>query len=406
MLRTLQVFFTFLSVVAFGQAENDWDKKASFGGLKRERAVAFSVGDFGYVGTGVDTAEITHNDLWQYDPALDTWTQVASMPGSERRNAVAFSIDDKGYVGTGFSHDDGDIGVKLKDFWSYDPLLNTWTAIADYPGGGDTGMYSGTAFTVLGKGYVACGKIGSNAYLDELWEYDPTLDEWTARTPFPGGVRYQLVSFSVENKAYVGMGTDNDIFRKDFYEYDPITNTWDIAPELPGSERAQASSFSIGSKGFVVFGLDGGYKDELWEFNYYTQSWTLRAPFPGGGRKYAIAFSIADTGYAGTGKEPDGKKRSFYSYTPIGPLSLEDHQDFQLQLYPNPTSEHLFCNPGTQITDYTVQLFTLTGQLMQSSKGLNGIQKLNVSELGQGPYLFVLMDANGQIITSQKISIL
>jgi N-acetylneuraminic acid mutarotase len=406
MLRILFLCFTCAALSAYGQTENDWEKRASFGGLDRERAVAFSVGDFGYVGTGVDTAENTHNDLWQYDSGLDTWTQVASMPASERRNAVAFSIDDKGYVGTGFSHDDGDLGVKLKDFWSYDPVANSWTAIADYPGGGDTGMYSGTAFSVLGKGYVACGKIGSNAYLNELWEYDPEMDTWTARTPFPGGVRYQLVSFAVENKAYVGLGTDNDVFRKDFYEYDPITNTWEDAPEFPGSERAQASTFSIGSKGFVVFGLDGGYKEELWEFDFYTQNWTLRAPFPGGGRKYAIAFAIADTGYAGIGKEPDGKKKSFYAYTPLGPLSAEESNQAEIKIYPNPASDFLMINPGSIQADYTIQLCNLKGEMLIHAITAMNQHKLNIAHLESGLYLIILRDSHGKIISSKKINIL
>jgi len=65
-----------LPFIGSTQTENYWTKKSDFAGLKRERAVAFSIGDYGYVGTGVDTAEIVHNDLWKYDPTLDTWTHM------------------------------------------------------------------------------------------------------------------------------------------------------------------------------------------------------------------------------------------------------------------------------------------------------------------------------------------
>ena len=64
-LFTLSAFLLTTLLIA---QENDWDKRADFGGLKRERAVAFSIGDYGYVGTGIDTAEIVHNDLWRFDP--------------------------------------------------------------------------------------------------------------------------------------------------------------------------------------------------------------------------------------------------------------------------------------------------------------------------------------------------
>lgn len=202
-LLSLAISFTGL---LFAQGENTWTRKSNFGGLKREKAIAFSIEAYGYVGCGVDTAELVHNDLWQYDPSLDTWTQKATMPGSERRDAVAFAAAGKGYVGTGFSHDDGDLGIKLKDFWRYNPADNTWEGIADYPGGGDTGIYQATSFAVNNRGYVACGKIGSNAYIAELWQYNPETESWTERTPFPGGERYQLSSFVIQNKAFVGLG--------------------------------------------------------------------------------------------------------------------------------------------------------------------------------------------------------
>ena len=405
MLRTTLLCSLLISLSTFSQG-NEWEKKASFGGLKREKAIAFSVGNFGYVGMGVDTAEVTHKDLWQYNPASDTWTQVASLPGSQRRNAIAFSIDEKGYVGTGFSDDDSEIGEKLKDLWSYDPALNTWDSLAAYPGGGDTGIYQATAFSVLGKGYVACGKIGSDAYITEVWQYDPDTDEWTIRTPFPGGNRYQLVSFVVENKAYVGLGTDHDIFRKDFHEYDPVSNTWVPAPELPGSERAQGSAFSIGSKGFVVFGSDGGYKDELWEFNYYTQTWTNRAPFPGGGRKHAIAFTIADTGYAGIGKESDGKKQSFYAYYPAGPLSVDELITNPVRIYPNPTHSFIICDPGLAHTNFEITLYNILGEYVMQLKRCNGTQHINVDSFTKGTYIIHIRDENKELITSGKISIL
>ena len=78
--------------MAFTQTENYWTKKTDFTGLKRERAIAFTVDDFAYIGTGVDTAEFVHKDFWQYDPIVDVWVQVADLPGTARRNASAFSM--------------------------------------------------------------------------------------------------------------------------------------------------------------------------------------------------------------------------------------------------------------------------------------------------------------------------
>lgn len=394
------------SGILFSQVGNSWNKRASFGGLKREKAVAFSIGDLGYVACGVDTAEFTHNDLWSYDPSADTWTQLASIPASERRNAIAFAINGKGYVGTGFSLDDGDLGTKLKDFWEYNPLVNNWTEKAHYPGGGDTGIYQASAFAVLDKGYVVGGKIGSDAYIPEMWQYDPATDNWMARTNFPGGDRYQLVSFSLENRAIVGLGTDHDVMRKDLHEYNPVTNTWEDLPNFPGTERTQCSSFSIGTNGYIIFGSDGGLKDELWEYNYYSGSWIMRAPFPGGGRISGIAFSIGDKGYAGLGKEISGKKQSFYEYTPAGPLSVDELNPLSWSIYPNPIESQATIQLPAGMNSGYLKLFTISGQEIYNLTITNPTFTLDCSDLSPGTFIVVLVDEFEHSIAYQKITVL
>ncbi len=401
----LAASLVFFLTNGWSQEENSWDKKASFDGLKREKAVAFSIGEFGYVGCGVDTAEITHNDLWQYDPALDIWTQKASMPAVERRNAIGFAAGSKGYVGTGFSLDDGALGEKLKDFWEYDPLGNTWSSKADYPGGGDTGIYQATAFVALEKGYVACGKIGPDAYINELWEYNPETDSWAERTPFPGGDRYQLMSFVIQDKAYVGMGTDHDVYRKDIYEYDAATNTWEEKDDFPGTERARSSTFSIGIKGFVVFGTDGGLKDELWEYNYYTEAWTLRSPFPGGGRFNAIAFSIGDKGYAGLGKETSGKKQTFYQYAPAGPLSIYEDTSIDFGLYPNPITDQATVVLPEKLEQGEYWIVNLQGQIVKKDVFNSSQFIINRDALPNGFYQLALFDQHQQFVGTKKIAL-
>src|ERR1035437_10915125 len=80
-----------------------------------------------------------------------TWVQKANIGGSATRDrAVGFSIPNivKGYIGMG-----SDNGGILNDFWEYNPLNNTWTQKANYPGlgnNGDMGFYIGS------KGYI-CG---------------------------------------------------------------------------------------------------------------------------------------------------------------------------------------------------------------------------------------------------------
>ena len=88
--KTLFLFSVFCFSKSSFSAPNDWRKLNAFGGAKKERAVSFVIGNFGYVGTGVDTAEHVTKDFWQYNPGTDTWTQKASVPGKGRRDALQF----------------------------------------------------------------------------------------------------------------------------------------------------------------------------------------------------------------------------------------------------------------------------------------------------------------------------
>jgi N-acetylneuraminic acid mutarotase len=383
----MRIFLSFVlflvSVVTSAQSQNSWTKKAPFGALKRERAVSFAIGDFGYVATGEDTVNITHNDLWRYDPLLDTWTQMADLPGSPRRNAIGFALNDKGYVGTGIDSSESSLGVELKDFWEYDPILNSWLQKADYPGAAGLGVYYAGAFTADNKGYVTCGKYGPSAYAFDLWEYKPTTDSWSQRANFPGGVRYAVSALSIDNKGYVGMGIDYDLYRKDWWQYDPATNVWEQRSNLPGTERGAASTFTIGSKGFVVFGADGGFKDE----------WNIKANFPGGERRNAIAFTIGAKGYGGIGKGPSGIRQNFYEYTPALPLAVDENEFVHIQVYPNPIRDIAQIFIQNESDAKWIVIHTSTGQLVQQIQVTGQTTELERNNLAAGIYYLTILNS-------------
>lgn len=330
--------FIFVTLGSYAQ-ENAWVKMSNFLGGKRERAVAFSIGGFGYVGTGTDTAEIVHKDFWRYDPSIDAWTQIAELPGVARRDAVAFTLEQKGYVGTGMSDHISANGFLLKDFWVYDPMLNQWDSIAAFPGNQMGGVYFSTGFSVNEKGYVCGGKTGNSTYSSELWEYKPSVNSWIQRAPFPTGIRYMLSSFAIGNYAYVGFGATQDVYKKDLFQYNPGNDTWIPMPDLPGNVRGGACTFVLQDKGYVCGGYDGGLLDDLWEFDPIEQSWSIKAYFGGSERKNAVAFSI-DNSFAmvGLGKGYSGKKESVYRYFPSSYLSTSNLDPSLFNLFPNPTN--------------------------------------------------------------------
>lgn len=386
-------------------AQNFWTKKANFGGLKRERAVSFSVGNYGYAGMGEDTASIVHNDLWVYDPTLDTWSQVASLPGSSRRNAISFTIDTLAYVGTGIDASESFAGNLLKDFWEYNPNSNVWTQKTDYPGAFGFGVYFATGFAVDSKGYICGGKIGPSSYVSDLWEYKPSANTWLQRANFPGGVRYQHTSLVIALKAYVGLGTDENVNKNDWWEYNPGTNVWTQMNDFPGAARASVSTFTLGARGYVMCGSNGGFFDDLWEYNQYWDSWTVRSSLPGAGRRNCISFAINNIGYAGLGKGSGGIKQSFYEYTPILFIGVDEVDEFtsEVNVFPNPVTEFVNVIAKNTISSYSI--INLAGEIVfedfPNSKEFI-IQSVN---LPKGMYFINLISEENSQMETKKIII-
>ena len=98
-------------------------KKANFPGEGRQDAVGFSIGNNGYIGIGrafIDNSgyAVHYQDFWEYNPVSNTWEQKTDFDGEARHGAVGFSIGNKGYIGTGIIPNVAD---SPKDFWELTP---------------------------------------------------------------------------------------------------------------------------------------------------------------------------------------------------------------------------------------------------------------------------------------------
>lgn len=400
-MRCFILFSMFYPLLLFGQY-NTWTKLNDVGMGKRERAVGFSIGSLGYLCGGIDTAEVSHKDLWAYDPQTDAWTQKSDLPGSARRDAISFVIDSYAYVGSGMDSVSGPVGTILKDFWRFNPTTNVWSAAADFPGAGGDGVYFATGFSLGGKGYLCGGKTGPNLYSSQLWEYKPSNDQWIQRANFPGGLRYQMLSFVGGSKAYVGMGTDQNIYKKDMYCYDPGANNWQTIAPFPGYERASASTFTLEERGFVCLGNNGGLLMDLIEYNPSSDTWTLRSAFGGSERKGAISFVIDNKAYVGTGKGYSGKKDSWYVYMPSNYAALDELQA-SLQIFPNPIiSQFKISGLTRQIADLTI--YTSSGKKLMTLNLSDSFEEIvDVSGLERGVFIFSFRLEDGQVLNKKIV---
>lgn len=244
-----------------------------------------------------------------------TWTKMTDFGGLARKEAVSFgfSTTGKGYIGTGY---DGTASPYHKDFWEYNSSANTWTQKANFGGTDGTTFSDGivrasaVGFAIGTKGYVGTGYDGT-IYYNDLWEYDPATNKWTAMTPFPGTVRKDAVGFTIGSKGYVGTGWNGTTYYADFYEFDPATGvggTWTKKTDFGGLARASAVGLSIGTIGYIGTGYDGtAYHKDFWAYDPTTNLWTKKADFGGVERMSAVALSsVCGSGYVGLGMVPCG----------------------------------------------------------------------------------------------------
>jgi len=281
----------------------NWVEQSDYEGVARGDAVAFSMGNIGYVGTGYD-GEDRLSDFWAFDAERNNWTQVAEFPGEPRQGAVAFTAGGEGYVGTGY-----DGLVKYKNFYRYNPVSNTWHWVSNEFGG--LPRYSAVAFSINNIGYVGTGFSG-NAEKD-LWAYNPADSTWQQKTSFQSKVQDAL-AFVLNDKGYICTGYNNGTYSKDFYRYDPSDDSWTALRKIGNVSdqsyddsytiiRKKAIAVVISSKAYVTTGDLGNLRNDVWEYTPSTDLWTTRTNFEGSVRIDAVAFSTENgRGFVATGQ--------------------------------------------------------------------------------------------------------
>jgi N-acetylneuraminic acid mutarotase len=291
----------------------NWLKSSDYEGVARSQAVAFSIGNYAYVGSGYNFDNDERlKDFWRYDLEKNDWKPIKDLDSGihavgrakARSGAVAFSVNGKGYVGLG-----KDETGMLGDFWVYDPETDAWdTLIAVNQGPG--ARYGAVAFVINNIAYVGTGNNGSN--LKDLWAYDPATNKWEQKTSFQSKVS-EAVAFVLDGKGYICTGYHND-YSKDFYAYSPETDTWEAKrptgnvsdesydDKYTTMNRRKAVAFVIGTKAYLTTGDANNYlKGDVWEYDPATDLWIEKSNFEGQSRNEAVAFSIGNRAFVTTG---------------------------------------------------------------------------------------------------------
>lgn len=393
-----------LLVASFSYGQDLWIQKDSMNGPPRANCATFVSGDDGYVVTGYDGFG-KKKSMVSYDISQDDWDDELSLGGSSgdglnRSSSVGFSINGMGFICTGEG-----TGFMFSDLWMFDRFTNTWTQMANFPGGARTQAVS---FEMDEMGFVGLGKADDfTTLLNDFYKYDFNTNTWTQVADFPGTPRMDAIATKMGGKAYVGLGRDASSFPNDFYEYFPADDTWSQKSDFPGTPRANAVSFARFPQLFVTTGDDGfNYLGDTWEYNYFGDVWTQRTDFPGGPRAGAISLSILDRFYVGSGFANGNYYDDFYEYTFV--FSIGDEQTIDFSLYPNPAQSFVNLSFSMALNNPTFQLFDVSGKEVQFNDLVSSASAsefvLNLATVESGTY-FILVSENGNKIGMKQIQI-
>lgn len=363
-----------------------WTQKANFGSHGRHRGTGIAIGNKGYLGLGHYNGagpNIVMKDWWEFDPATNSWTQRADYTGNNGNGnyaCLSWGMDQYGYVGGGQAGSDDNL-------YRYDPTMNSWTPMGLMP----NSYANREGFVINNKGYAVSGNT--------LREYDPGTNSWATKNSMPFSVWSWNSTFVVDGKGYVKSNSS-------LWEYKPLLDQWVVRATFPGLATAGGASFAQSNKGYFVCGYSGSLsmvQRELWEFNPALNSWTQLPDFPGSARRFSSAFTINNRSYMGIGTNGTNFN-DFWEFNAdlvsAGITSLE--HEVQFSYGPNPSVDVINFS-SEELAEYSIQIYTMTGQLITTLESVNAQCQLSRNGLPSGTYLFEVMQDNNSLLTKRFI---
>lgn len=253
------------------------------------KPVCFSANNKGYA--GLDFNHI----FWQFDPLNQSWTRMADFPGTKRTETAGFVIGKNIFMGTGCANQMDSIPGEwaFRDWWRFDTENNLWTPLKNVPFGF---RYGAVAFTVNNTGYFGTGMNGG--FFSDIWKYDSSGDNWTKVTDYVWGTgkegMYRGVAVATADVAYIGLGS-TDHQNPTIFKYTPAVNTWKRLPDFPqASYECYPQGFSLNGRVYIkTVGSPVYYYDEV------SSGWVNQEPERFSAYGTLIIFTIGNKAYIG-----------------------------------------------------------------------------------------------------------
>jgi N-acetylneuraminic acid mutarotase len=362
--------FIIISCQLYAQS---WTQLSNFPGSGRDDAAIFMINQKAYCVSG-KSSNNCERDMFVFDCTTESWGNAAPLPlGEERQYASAFSWNGKGYLLCGVECNN----VLLKDFFQYDPVLDSWLGLPDFAG---TARHGAHAVLLNNKAYLIGGYSGS--FLNEVWQYDLTNAVWMQKGNLPLSGFWRGSAFVINGKIFIAFGfTNNNNYNHHVYEYDELNDSWSMVNNIFLPAKRYVSSAVINNQLFCYGGQDSlnTITNSLIIIDVNSQTTTTLNGIPSIGRKGGICFSYNNQFYVTTGLDENGV-RTDENWRHDGVVwQSENEMVYEtVVIYPNPSADNLTINSHATIKRFCV--YDCRGKLVHSYDVEAKQFELNVTE--------------------------
>lgn len=364
--------------------------------IARHHPISFSLNGKGYAVTGSIPNGNPSNDVVEYDPILNSWTALADFPGSARSFGIGAVNNGLAYLGFGAT------SVQyLNDFWSFDASSGTWTQLASC---GCSGRRHPAMIASGNKIYVGLGD-NSSGDLNDWWLYDIPSNTWTQIANLPGPARHHPYMFNAGGEVFAGFGHSGSTIYDDWYKLDTALNTWTAVSNFQGEARVAGTQFSWGGLGYVLSG-DGDNHNymqtgEMWSYNPISDSWQQLTPHPGESRWAPGSFVINNDVYffGGYNRLTGQHPNDLWKFGLGSPTNVDNNSLKELNIYPNPANNFISWEGDEGVT--SVGVYNALGQMVLTSPVIE--KQISTKNLSNGLHFIHFYIGNNLVKTSKVL---
>jgi N-acetylneuraminic acid mutarotase len=240
---------------------------------------------------------------WGYDPVTNAWGAL-NPKGKLTPARLGASMAYNSNTGKVFLFGGTDMATWYNELWLYDPVVNTWTRLGppeeEEPKKGATTTTvapntimpsgrndAGLAFDPRSGKVILFGGMDANyACLDDTWSYDPVTNKWTRLAPegdSPSPRSAHAMAYDQHSGKIILFGGIDSQFvsYNDTWAYDVKAGTWtNLAPagDLPPARGRTAMVYAFGIDKLLLFGGAAIQQDSGGAFGgqvYFNDTWTF-----------------------------------------------------------------------------------------------------------------------------------